>query len=213
MGHLDARKVDASLRVQLNLEALRCRVAFESFTNLLAGEFIAKETRGDLYWFVLQQHCVSWVAHLYESLKLCVELDQDLAPGGLKKWIIKQFSIDPKNNHLIAEKVNQMVGEAAQRAFENDEPSRDIEVDWSDSFVASLVKIRNKHFAHPDAERVDLSAMSKFGRNHYYIAFSCYRQCVLPWASLDSMPRDLKVSVDKFKEIILEIPKGRFRST
>ncbi|WP_353981686.1 hypothetical protein [Salinicola endophyticus] len=210
MNDFTAEQIDASLRVQLSLEALRCRVAYESFTNLLEGEFVAEETRGDLYWFVLQQHCVSWVAHLYESMKLCVERDQGLEPGGLKNWIRREFKL--KDHRLISEKVNEMVGEGAKRAFENDEPSRDAKVDWSDSFVESLVKIRNKHFAHPDAERVDLSAMSKFGRSHYYIAFSCYRQCVLPWARPGSIPRDLKLSVGKFKKIILEIPKGKFRS-
>ncbi|MDR5887567.1 hypothetical protein [Vreelandella janggokensis] len=197
---------DEKIVFQLNHEALRCRFAFESFMLLLERHFASLEDDYK-FWFVLQERYVSWLAHMYEFMKLCWAREFEVLPHRLECYLMKEGPIQDRSE--LPRLIDSLIDDSAIIAVRNANRTSDREAVFSPGFGKLIKQIRNKYYAHPDSERMTLKKIKQFNDEHYFTALSVYKESVLSFAGGDSLSSESKEVLEAFRESLLKIKKER----
>lgn len=187
----------------LTNEALRCRLAFESFMRLLEGHFIEDRSEDSLAWLMIQDRFIAWIAHLHEFLKACYAQDLSVMPSRLDCEVVKRTGVKKQGVSKIVDSRLDEYGKLAIGTVGKIELDKDIF--FSPGFGESMRKVRNKYFAHLDIERINLVIIDEFIDKHYFTAFCCYKQSVLLYAQLSNIPSHNIETLDRFREKLLSI--------
>lgn len=197
---------DKKIVFQLNHEALRCRLAFDSFMLLLERHFASFENDYK-FWFVLQESYVSWLAHLYEFMKLCWAREYGVLPNSLECYLKKEGLA--KDRDELADRIDSLIDDSAIIAVRNANRTSDREAVFRPGFGKLIKQIRNKYYAHPDSERMTLKKIKQFNDEHYFTALSVYKESVLSFAGGDSLSSESKEVLEAFRDSLLKIKKER----
>lgn len=187
----------------LTNEALRCRLAFESFMRLLESHFVEGKRDDALAWLTIQDRYIAWIAHLQEFLKACYAQDLSVMPSKLECEVVKRAGV--KKNE-VSKYVDSRLDEYGALAVETVGKSElDKDIVFFPGFGESLRKVRNKYFAHLDSERIKLVLIDDFIDKHYFTAFCCYKKSFLRYAQLEGIPaRNIK-TLQSFRDKLLSI--------
>ena len=187
----------------LTNEALRCRLAFESFFRLLESHFAEGRSDDTLAWLLIQDRYVAWIAHLHEFLKACRAQELSVMPSKLDDEIMRLHKVPKRDVFKFIDSRLDEYGDLAANTVGVD--ALDIDVAFSPGFGESMRKVRNKYFAHLDGERIALDWIGEFTDKHYFTAFCCYKQSVLRYARLEGVPERNIQTLEKFRDKLLSI--------
>lgn len=187
----------------LTNEALRCRLAFESFMRLMESHFTEGRSDDTLAWLLIQDRYVAWIAHLHEFLKACRAQELSVMPSKLDDEITRLHKVSKRDVFKFIDSRLDEYGALAANTVGADE--LDIDVVFSPGFGESIRKVRNKYFAHLDSERIVLDLIGDFTDKHYFTAFCCYKQSVLRHAQLGNIPERNIKTLENFRDKLLSI--------